>query len=498
LRPLRFVARYKNMRVVVNSLLGVFGPLLNVGLVMMLVWLIFAILGMNFLGGKMNYCDIDDPYNVSQQDCLRDGHSWRRAFWNFDNIGESFVTLFVLVSMEAWPNLMATAMDVGDVDNGGPQYNGNMWIALYYLLILLIGGMFLMDLFIGVIFYQYGLELETEISMTCTDCTEEQVKWVMIQKLIYNSNSNFALIEQPKNRLRAIFFKIINSTWFEIFILLMVVVNMMILGMEFEGMNEEYEETLKNLSDIITWIFVGEFVFKFIALWTGYFKDSWNSLDFAIVAISLIQFFFDTAGLSSTRVLKEGPQIARALRIVRLLRVVRLLKTKHLHAFNELFNTLLFSLPTIGNIFALLLLVYFIFSVVGCFIFKNAQVKPEYDSDVLSFKNFHIGFLTLFRLSTGEDWPSVMYNYGESPGNYIVSRIYFLIFVLVVTFIMLNLFELVIVQIFDSFYFDPDNVLAGFEKISYEFNKTWNAFTVSSQGEKIKYINLPRFFAHLE
>lgn len=182
------------MRVVVNSLLGVFGPLLNVGLVMMLVWLIFAILGMNFLGGKMNYCDIDDPYNVSQQDCLRDGHSWRRAFWNFDNIGESFVTLFVLVPMEAWPNLMATAMDVGDVDNGGPQYNGNMWIALYYLLILLIGGMFLMDLFIGVIFYQYGLELETEISMTCTDCSVEQVKWVMIIMLIYNSNSNFALV----------------------------------------------------------------------------------------------------------------------------------------------------------------------------------------------------------------------------------------------------------------------------------------------------------------
>jgi hypothetical protein len=486
------------MRVIVNSLLGVLGPLLNVTLVMMLVWLIFAILGMNFLGGKLGYCDIDNYYGVSKEQCEQLGQRWRRAFWNFDNIGESFVTLFVLVSMEGWPALVASSLDIGDSETSGPIYNNNPWIMIYYLAFILIGAMFLMDLFTGVIFYQYGIELEKEISMTCTNCTDDQVKWIMIQKLIYSASSNFAFIETPKNKLRYMFFKLVSSSYFEIALLLAVLLNIVIMGMDYEGMGDNYEKTLDIINDCLVWVFCLEFLLKLTAFGCNYFTDKWNIMDTVILALSIADFFLGILGISSNSKIAIGPQIARALRIIRITRLFELFKSKHMEAFMKLINTLIFSLPTILNVFALLLVIYFIFAVIGCFIFKNADLPSEFDSAVLNFHNFHMGLLTLFRLSTGEDWPLVMYNYGESKGNYLIARIYFMVYIFITTFVMLNLFELVIVQIFESFYFDPDNVLASFEQISMEFNKAWNCFTVSTQGKKIKVGNLPRFFAHLE
>jgi len=140
---LRFVAHYKHMRIIVNSLLGALGPLLNVSLVMMMVWLIFAILGMNFVGGKLWFCDIDDPYGVNKDQCLNAGNTWKRAYWNFDNIAESFVTLYVLVSMEGWPSLVASSVDAGDSPTTGPMYNANPWMLIYFLLFILIGKLIL-------------------------------------------------------------------------------------------------------------------------------------------------------------------------------------------------------------------------------------------------------------------------------------------------------------------------------------------------------------------
>jgi hypothetical protein len=162
LRPLRFVAHYKHMRIIVNSLLGALGPLLNVSLVMMMVWLIFAILGMNFVGGKLWFCDIDDPYGVSKDQCLNAGNTWKRAYWNFDNIAESFVTLYVLVSMEGWPSLVASSVDAGDSATTGPMYNSNPWMLIYFLLFILIGKLFLtarLNVLDGSIYRSYLLSI---------------------------------------------------------------------------------------------------------------------------------------------------------------------------------------------------------------------------------------------------------------------------------------------------------------------------------------------------
>jgi hypothetical protein len=107
----------------------------------------------------------------------------------------------------------------------------------------------------------------------------------------------------------------------------------------------------------------------------------------------------------------------------------------------------------------LLMLIYFMFSVLAVFLFQNVtESDPGYDLEQLmpgyrNFNNFQEAFLLLFVLSTGENWPLVMYDTRRSAPNCgphtcgsKYSTVYFMMFVLVVQRIMLNLFVLVIIE----------------------------------------------------
>lgn len=112
LRPLRFISHNKEMKVVVNALLESISALFNVMIVIMMVWIMFAILAISFMGNKMNYCaGVANIYGVDKEACEAQGLVWKSVYWNFNNIIESFVTLFILSSMEGWPNIMASALD---------------------------------------------------------------------------------------------------------------------------------------------------------------------------------------------------------------------------------------------------------------------------------------------------------------------------------------------------------------------------------------------------
>lgn len=66
LRPLRFVSHNVNMKIVVNSLLDSVTSIINVFIVILTVWLMFGILGISLLGGRMGHCDIESYYGVSR------------------------------------------------------------------------------------------------------------------------------------------------------------------------------------------------------------------------------------------------------------------------------------------------------------------------------------------------------------------------------------------------------------------------------------------------
>ena len=132
----------------------------------------------------------------------------------------------------------------------------------------------------------------------------------------------------------------------------------------------------------------------------------------------------------------------RVLRVSRLIRLVN--RSKGLQA---LIQTITFSLPPLLNVLALLLIVFFIYAVLGVFLFGDIQEGTIIDHTYMNFNNFGNAILILLRMLTGEDWPTIMYDTqaNNNEASYVViSTLYFVSYRLVGADIMLNLFILII------------------------------------------------------
>lgn len=70
LRPLRFISHNVNMKIVVTALMESVGAILNVLIVVVMIWLMFSILSMSLIGGRMGFCNIAngkaDHYGINK------------------------------------------------------------------------------------------------------------------------------------------------------------------------------------------------------------------------------------------------------------------------------------------------------------------------------------------------------------------------------------------------------------------------------------------------
>ena len=110
------------------------------------------------------------------------------------------------------------------------------------------------------------------------------------------------------------------------------------------------------------------------------------------------------------------------------------------------------SIDSLLNVFILLMLIFFIFAVLGYTMFYKVHEGNVID-DYKNFTNFHMSFSLLFSISTGEDWNRIMYDTMDTTPECIpdvtcgtdIAPIFFLTFIMIVSNIMLNLFILVII-----------------------------------------------------
>jgi hypothetical protein len=126
-------------------------------LVTAIIFLIFSIIGVNFFGGKFFYCDVDMYINHTEFECEAAGGYWMRYDHNFDNSWRGFVTLFVVASLEGWPDVLMQAYDTPDKTYYGPSYNNKVGNAIiFFLLFIVIGSFFFLNMFVGVLFLKFA------------------------------------------------------------------------------------------------------------------------------------------------------------------------------------------------------------------------------------------------------------------------------------------------------------------------------------------------------
>lgn len=275
------------------------------------------------------------------------------------------LTLFVVSNNEGWPDVMYNYCDATGVETG-PKPGAGILNAYFFIFFVFVGSFFFMNLFVGVLFLNFEKAQRDEKEAMLLD--GDEIKWVDMMKMICQEKPE--IIKIPKNPVSRYFYFLVRDEGpFANFIMACIILNIFSMAAIFEGQSDAYSSVLEKINYFFTGAFACECSFKLIANGGAYFNSGWNKFDFFVVSASFLDIVMANMSANSLKVIRVGPQLARIMRVMRVSRLFKLLnKYKGLQA---LIQTISFSMPSVINAFALLTLVYFIFSVLAVFFFKS-------------------------------------------------------------------------------------------------------------------------------
>jgi hypothetical protein len=167
-------------------------------------------------------------------------------------------------------------------------------------------------------------------------------------------------------------YKLVTSAKFDHFIMLTILANCIVMSMSYYQEPEWYTTLCNVLNYMFTFIFTVEMVLKIYALsFAGYWLEAWNRFDFVIVMLCLVDIIVSDI----LQVKSFSSSVFRLFRIGRVLgRVARMFRViKEVQSLNQIFQTLVESLPALFYMGILVLLIIFIFSILGMHIFGRLK-----------------------------------------------------------------------------------------------------------------------------
>lgn len=203
-------------------------------------------------------------------------------------------------------------------------------------------------------------------------------------------------------------------------IISLIILNSVLIGLETSpNIMEHFGFYIDQIDRVILSIFVIEIFLKLYAYGWVFFKSAWNLFDASVILVSVIP----SVGASFA--------VLRALRILRTLRLLN-----NIPKLKLIIESLLHAIPSIGWIMVLLVIIFYIFAIIGNNLF--GAVHPEY------FGSLTNSVFTLFQIMTLESWASGIARpiISEMP----LSAIYFIVFILIATYTTLNIFIAIVVN----------------------------------------------------
>ncbi|XP_047195214.1 sodium channel, voltage gated, type VIII, alpha subunit b isoform X4 [Hippoglossus stenolepis] len=469
LRPLRALSRFEGMRVVVNALVGAIPSIMNVLLVCLIFWLIFSIMGVNLFAGKYYFCfnDTEEAYfhpndvnNKSECLALISANNtevrWKNVKINFDNVGAGYLALLQVATFKGWMDIMYAAIDSRKVGDQ-PLYEDNLYMYIYFVIFIIFGSFFTLNLFIGVIIDNFNQQ-KKKFGGQDIFMTEEQKKYYNAMKKL-GSKKPQKPIPRPQNKIQGMVFDFVTQQVFDISIMILICLNMVTMMVETDDQSEDTEIVLYWVNFIFIVVFTTEFVLKLFALRHYYFTNGWNIFDVVVVILSIVGMFL--ADIIEKYFV--SPTLFRVIRLARIGRILRLIKGAK--GIRTLLFALMMSLPALFNIGLLLFLVMFIFSIFGMSNFGYVRHGAGID-DMYNFETFGNSMIILFMITTSAGWDGLLLpilNYPpdcnpklENPGtpatgdcgNPSVGIFFFVMYIIISFLIVVNMYIAIILENF--------------------------------------------------
>tara|TARA_A100001015_G_C15039986_1_gene738969 strand:+ start:1558 stop:2157 length:600 start_codon:yes stop_codon:yes gene_type:complete len=157
--------RNLGLKIQVVSLMNAIPGIANLLLISMLILMIFGIQAVGLLKGMFYYCDETNVPEealdaiVTKWDCLDFGGDWVNQEANFDNVINAVVTMFGMMSTEGWLEVMWSAVDSTNIHQV-PRRNNQLPFIIFFSLFMVVGSLFILNLFVGVVINTFNIEKE--------------------------------------------------------------------------------------------------------------------------------------------------------------------------------------------------------------------------------------------------------------------------------------------------------------------------------------------------
>ena len=432
LRPLRMISRNPGMKMVVNALFKSVPNVLNVLMLCLIAFLIFAIVGINYFKGKFYHCAGSgfDALNEAQKVLVRDPvpfgswgadgarnasyfaptwdehaqasvtapshggyrgvtskavcewllphdavhtpwlRNWRASTaMDFNTIGSAIMVVYQICAKEGWQDIMYAAVDA--VGPGmQPRRDANLPWTFLFILMIAIGYVFMMNLFVGVVIENFN-QLKEQNQGASVLLTPAQVQWLRLQEMMVRIKPQ-KNVAAPQGAFHKMCFALAHHESPHNDAFERFIMACIIANTAVMSVRHHGQNE-------VTTTVIEYLNYAFALIYTLEFLIKWRGLGFGLY-IKDGWNRFDLALVAVTDVglvwkFTTGSDVgsfAVVIRVFRVCRIVRLVKKAK--GLRSIFNTLMLTLPAMANITSLLFLMYFIYAVLAVQLFSKIQV----------------------------------------------------------------------------------------------------------------------------
>ena len=520
LKVLKTFQRVKGMQKIVSSLFSCYDILVNVLQLMIFMYFVFAIIGVQvFKGGLRRRCvSFEGNGYVKDEDC---GSSWAPCTCNtnsedmgfqcsqykdsgydlvcsykdptsqsgnvkyfgnpgelsFDNVFIGFLTVLTCASLEGWVDIMYHYMD-----SFGPL------TVIYFIIMIPLLAFFVLNLVIAVIyeaFSSYGTEeniVTGRVAVSFNDrmwragLDESQIAYdnsplqlarslITPQRYSWRDGSEYCHPLRSQTKLDKVWYtfaalrdaceQIVATAAFNYVINILICLNTLVLAMEHEGQSCFFTVTLCQMNIFFTFSFALEMVLKLLGIGLqNYLSDGFNIFDGVIVIFSVGEvLLFSNASICNEYTLCEASVVTtgksiQVLRALRLLRVTRAIKmVKRWKSMALIVNAIAESASGLVNFCSLLLLFMIIYALFGMQLFAG---KTAMNENFYNFNDLYRSLLTVFVVTTGENWNDTLYATMASYTEPFAGAAYTSSMYIFGNYIVVNIFLAILLNNFDQ------------------------------------------------
>ncbi|XP_049637927.1 voltage-dependent N-type calcium channel subunit alpha-1B [Suncus etruscus] len=499
LRPLKTIKRLPKLKAVFDCVVNSLKNVLNILIVYMLFMFIFAVIAVQLFKGKFFYCT--DESKELERDCRgqyldyekeeveAQPRQWKKYDFHYDNVLWALLTLFTVSTGEGWPMVLKHSVDA-TYEEQGPSPGFRMELSIFYVVYFVVFPFFFVNIFVALIIITFQEQGDKVMS----ECSLEKNERACIDFAI-SAKPLTRYMPQNKQSFQYKTWTFVVSPPFEYFIMAMIALNTVVLMMKFYDAPFEYELMLKCLNIVFTSMFSMECVLKLIAFGVlNYFRDAWNVFDFVTVLGSITDIL--VTEIANNFINLSFLRLFRAARLIKLLRqgyTIRILLWTFVQSFK--------ALPYVCLLIAML---FFIYAIIGMQVFGNIALDDETSINRHNnFRTFLQALMLLFRSATGEAWHEIMLSClsnracdkhaSASECGSDFAYFYFVSFIFLCSFLMLNLFVAVIMDNFE--YLTRDSSILGPHHLD-EFIRVWAEYDPAACG-RISYNDMFEMLKHM-